>query len=870
MSDVEKYKIKVIEKMAYRVNNYEDMSDSDFFTSLLYFGELTLKTVVSGLIAGIVDGRDRKQYSLKYKLVRANGLGEWVTVLDEILLGPTATHLVDSANRIKNELTVKVNDSKWQHEASSLMNSVVALFDPNVDKIGHKTNIRSFFSNFILLRNKTRGHGAQSIALYPKANTKLKTALDLFVNNFTLFDLEWAYLKQNLSGKYNVVRISETTDQFSEYKRGKQHNIKKPDGVYVVFDEPRRIDLIDTDVELHDFYFPNGSFTKNKYELISYITGSTKNGNSKNYLSPADELPLSETRGLGGLEVQGLVFSNIPPAPANYIRRTTIENDLSDTLNDERHPVVTLHGRGGIGKTSTVIQVLHDISQESKFELILWFSARDIDLITAGAKKVKPDVLTIKEISNEFVKLIEPDERNLKSFDQISYFKESLSTVLLDKPCIYVFDNFETLKDPIETFNWINANIRLPNKIIITTRHREFKGDYPIEVLGMNEKESYALIDSYCEKLGIINLITSKYKDLVYQKSDGHPYIIKILLGEIKKNKTNANIEKVIASNPDVLNALFDRTFSNLSKAAVRVFLTLCNWRSAIPQIALEAVLLRADQDGFDVSKAVEELENYSFIEKHTANNDETDFLSIPLAASIFGKRKFSVSPYKISIMADTEILHLLGASQPADINKGLLPKLDNLIKQVLNKAKYSTIDVSIYLSILEFIAQNYYPAWLKISDLVIQLDSDTKDSEKYIRKFLEFCKEDSEKMYAWEKLSRIYRKAENKIEELHCLSELCNLKSIDIQLLSDSANRVNSLLFNNKLLMDTDEKRILIKDIADKFYKRLNETDSDDCSRLGWLYMNMNDEDMAKKVCQIGLKKDPYNYHCQKLISRI
>jgi len=57
-----------------------------------------------------------------------------------------------------------------------------------------------------------------------------------------------------------------------------------------------------------------------------------------------------------------------------------------------------------------------------------------------------------------------------------------------------VFDNFETVRNSADLFQWIDINIRFPNKIGITTRVREFKADYPIEVLGMEKGEAEMLI----------------------------------------------------------------------------------------------------------------------------------------------------------------------------------------------------------------------------------------------------------------------------------------------------------------------------------------------------------------------------------------
>jgi hypothetical protein len=95
--------------------------------------------------------------------------------------------------------------------------------------------------------------------------------------------------------------------------------------------------------------------------LISYLTDSTRNGDSTHYSAPATALPKSETHGLGQLDAQGNVFGNVPPTPNGYVDRIALQKDLRECLLDDRHPIVTLVGRGGIGKTALALSVLHEV-----------------------------------------------------------------------------------------------------------------------------------------------------------------------------------------------------------------------------------------------------------------------------------------------------------------------------------------------------------------------------------------------------------------------------------------------------------------------------------------------------------------------------
>src|SRR5690606_2002529 len=82
------------DRMRQRLERDREDSDTSFWWSLLYFGELAAKSIAAGLIAGIGDDPDRLRYTQLYRLVRASGIGDWAQAVDDILTGPPAQFLV--------------------------------------------------------------------------------------------------------------------------------------------------------------------------------------------------------------------------------------------------------------------------------------------------------------------------------------------------------------------------------------------------------------------------------------------------------------------------------------------------------------------------------------------------------------------------------------------------------------------------------------------------------------------------------------------------------------------------------------------------------------------------------------------------------
>jgi hypothetical protein len=411
--------------MLERVGRSREDSDTSLFLDLMYYGELVTKVTTAAMVSAILNDKERHRYRQLHRLVRADGIGEWSDTLDAVLTGPASQFLQLQARLEQRELTQRCKAGSWQHESVRLLNICLRILDPSREEIPAKMDCRRWFSHFAELRNKTRGHGAHSGTQCGRFVPPLTDSLKLLTENHSLFQRPCAYLHRNLSGKYRVTQFGTQAAQFENLKSDRSANLSN--GVYIYFDRPTLVELIFSDAEASDFCVPNGGFNGKRFEVISYISGDTRLEDAANYLTPATELPPSETEGIGTLEVQGRCFGNLPPIPAGYITRSALEKELTDSLSDERHPVITLAGRGGIGKTSLALAAMHSLCRRDRFGALLWFSARDIDLLQEGPKVVRARVLTETDIAEDFSRLMAPAESTMDGFDSVKYFAEALS-----------------------------------------------------------------------------------------------------------------------------------------------------------------------------------------------------------------------------------------------------------------------------------------------------------------------------------------------------------------------------------------------------------------------------------------------------------
>ncbi|WP_298539992.1 hypothetical protein [uncultured Aquimarina sp.] len=866
-------KLKILKQIWNR--NYIDKEDSDstFFLSLMYTGELLTKLICSGLLAGVEEDPKKQKYTQIYNLVRADGIGEWSRSIEEILIGPTSHLLLIQLKNEQRQLTQKLKTGTWQHDALTSLNKCLKLVGEDVDDIPTKAAMKNWFNLFAQLRNKTRGHGALQSSICTKICPELEKSLLLICNNFSLFEYEWVYLSQNLSGKYKVTSISENSTSFNYLKSNSGKKENHDNGVYIYFNRPVYVELVKSDSDITEFFFPNGGFNGKRYEVLSYSTGNRDSKDNSKYLLPPGDLPLSETEGKKTLDVIDNCFTNLPKVDSIYIKREELESELTKTLLNERHPMVTLLGRGGIGKTSLALRVLTRLCKEERYQTILWFSSRDIDLLEYGAKSVQPQVLDIDDIAREFVKLIDPDKLETKGFDCRSFIENQLNEQTEGiSPILIVFDNFETVKNPAEMFVWLDTYIRTPNKILITSRISEFKADYPITVSGMTEREFKELVVTVSDKLNISNMINDKYLENLFEESGGHPYVAKILLGVVAIEKKAGNIIRIVASQDELLTALFERTYGMLSRAAKKIFLTLASWRSTIPKIGLEAVLTKTADSSLDVESAIEELYKFSFIDVYSSKKDSSKFISLPLSAYLFGQNKLTVSTFKQQVLDDREILMMLGVGKVIDVDEGIDLRLEKFFRSVATKVTTKNNQkLAFYKPILEYLCRKHYQSWLTFASLMEEFNN-YPGAISACQQFIQKENDINKTIPVWKRLSILYNKQNDFFGEIHSLIEMCEIENTSEASMSSCATRLIELLSSGELDSREDERNAntnrMIKIMNDRISDNFDNLD--DRTKLAWLYVHLGKIGEAKKLIKMIFEKDKNHLYTKKLAKNI
>ena len=855
----------LIDKVRKRAEHSKADSDFTYFLDLLLAAEAITKTITVSMLSAIADDKDKNRYRVEHMLIRADGIGDWARAIEDVLTGPASQYLLADAYQCQSELTRSCRVGDWQFEAVGALIDCFRGLSIESEAMPAKTDMKRWFRLLAVLRNKTKAHGAPLPSKFGDPALALERSIDLVSANFSLFERSTAQLYRNLSGKYRVSAICGSCKEFSYLTTDRDQG--HDNGVYVWWGSPRKVQLLEAGEVLENYFFANGGYDGKKYELISYVTGDRIAGDAKEYLIPPGELPPSETHERGELVAREKALSNAPELASDYVARPQLEEELLDLLLDNRRHVVTLRGRGGIGKTSLALKVLEEVYKSERYDVVVWLSARDVDLRISGPRAVRPDVISPEDIAELYAALVlSNEEASAKDFDAKKYFEKELLESSVG-PCLFVLDNFETTRNPMDMFAWMDNFITLPNKILITTRLRDFKGDYPVDVTGMNEGEALELVERTANYLGISEIVSPTYANEIVEKSEGHPYVIKILLGEVAKNRARSSVPHIIAGSEEILAALFERTYAALSPCSQRAFLTLSAWASAVPKLALEAVLLRSTQERSEVEKGIETLIQYSLVETYQAPSDAQEFLTLPLVAATFGKKKLNIDAHKDSIRGDVELLRMLGPSRRDDIGLGLAKKLENFLTGIAGRiekgAAFEEFD-----SMLTMICRTYLPGWLLLARWHLEVGSQEsiEHAKQALRAYLQDEPYGDMAAEAWRQLAYACHRSQDIVGEVQAFVERAQLSNITFYDVSNTANKLNGYIREQRGDIDREEKRALALRLLEVMESRVGEADADDLSRMAWLAIHVGKDGDARSFVRDGLDLDPHNRHCKNL----
>jgi LuxR family glucitol operon transcriptional activator len=266
---------------------------------------------------------------------------------------------------------------------------------------------------------------------------------------------------------------------------------------------------------------------------------------------------------------RGAIPNNLPLPDyddTSFLGRLTERKELKKHLLG-RHPVVTLVGEGGVGKTALALQCVYDLldlGDQCPYEAIVWVTLKNKVLTSAGIASVQGAVVDVLGILQVSATELGAEGTQLEVHSAAS----ELITYLREIKALLIIDNFETLtSNPLRDFF---TQIPEGSKILITSRVGlgELELRYSLDPLDL--KTASTLLRRYAKALNLHLLSDApapkieRYVKFLF----GSPLLIKWFVQSVASGadperstgKTNQNFASAIKF-------CFENLFERLSQA---------------------------------------------------------------------------------------------------------------------------------------------------------------------------------------------------------------------------------------------------------------------------------------------------------------
>lgn len=850
-----------------RLNVTGPENSADTFLVASYLAESAIKSIAVVFHAALRETAVEHAYRFGYSLVRADGLGTWERAIYESTNLPLSALIPTEFQSMLAWITKRRTkpEDEWFQLAKVQANTVLRELGVEEESEARQNNVKGLITSLVQIRNKTKAHGAVGEDFFAAANPYYISAVLALVQNCPAFSWRWMHLGIRTKGNVRGILLRGNSPQ---HMRDHEAAFYRPDvgGVHFLPDQSPRAyacaDLLLSNRECTEFFLPNGGYNSHgKADFIDYSSGDVKREDISAYLNPPVPLPRSDTHGLESLDVQANVFGNLPDLPLGYVRRRTLEKELEDCLLSTPHRVIVLHGPGGVGKTYLALNVAHKIAAEcaERFEYIIWFSARDIDLRPTGPVPVRPAVADLAMISRSYGRLFGVDQ-SPESFSKTLQSPAPHS----QKGILFIFDNFETLSSMAELHKFLETYTYLPNKVLITSRERAFKGDYPIEVRGMEFAEANQMMRAVANELSINPLLNDGIISSVYRYTQGHAYVIRVILGEIAKERKYVPPLQLMVGRPDIVNAVFERSFNKLSDPGRWVFLTVSNWKSMVSKLALVVTL---GQRGLDSEEGIEECERLSMVTLHEMADGNSCYSS-PQLARIFGSKKLEGDPDRLLIKEDLETLRKFGVIGLQESGRHTQERLINqFIASCVSEAETADHGSLARLDrLLEAVSNMWPKGWLDLAAFRRKYLRDRKGIEYALRRAVEempFSKE------AWLVRARHAQSVGDNATLIASFVSAVEADPSDIDLMREAALHLVRYVSDHISEIPTTRRGTYLASVREHMVRAADSLDATGLSRLAWLFLLEGDTQKAHHYASVGASKDPHNEHCLKILER-
>jgi LuxR family glucitol operon transcriptional activator len=340
------------------------------------------------------------------------------------------------------------------------------------------------------------------------------------------------------------------------------------------------------------------------------------------------------------LETNGII-NNLPTPDYEYeggfVGRDDDIKEITKYLQREKFPVVTITGAGGVGKTSLALKVIQEITQKpkaSKFDAIVWLSAKENKLSPFGIEDIEPSLKSYEELLDTIIGVLGFGIDLSKENQGIEYKEQTVNTLFeIAQSILIIIDNLETITDE----RIINFIIEAPQKakFLVTSRKGLGQVERRYELKQLSEKEAIYLFRQLAKDkqvVGLAKLDNSLIKKYV-NKVSNYPLAIKWVIGQVARGRDiNKVIDSIDDATGDISKFCFEQIFGLLSDNSKQILYALCCFEEP-PTFSLLKYVVEIDNIEFD--DCIEELILVSLVIPEQFKNEQNEiarkFYILPL-----------------------------------------------------------------------------------------------------------------------------------------------------------------------------------------------------------------------------------------------
>ncbi len=208
-----------------------------------------------------------------------------------------------------------------------------------------------------------------------------------------------------------------------------------------------------------------------------------------------------------------------------------IEQVLAYFAHPQQHPIISVKGIGGIGKTALADYVVRRIiEQEPALHDLIWLSAKQEYLTPTGILAATGATTQIR-VDNLFdemgYKLGTDDVQRLPLAQKV----DRLATILRANPYLVIIDNLETVADFEQLLPWL-IHLATPTCFLLTCRQTlpSLTTGTTVELDELDQQASLDLINHMAQKRDVTGVVAAD----VYTLTGGNPLAILLTVSQMK------------------------------------------------------------------------------------------------------------------------------------------------------------------------------------------------------------------------------------------------------------------------------------------------------------------------------------------------